>query len=106
VREEADTLAARARFRQAAALTGGEVEARRRVAANPSDLEARIALASVLADNGSYREALEGLLAVMEQDQGAYRELARTTMISVFGVLGNRHDLTLEYRPRMATVLF
>jgi putative thioredoxin len=105
-RPEADGLTARARFRQQAGITGGEVEARRRISANPHDLEARLTLASLLADKGRHREALEALLAVIERDRGVYGERARQDALALFQLLGDGSDLTREYRPRLAALLF
>lgn len=105
-RSEADGWIAKISFRQQAALSGGEIEARRKLAANPNDLDARLALASALAAKGSYREALEGLLEVVRRDRGAYRDQARRSMLSIFALLGDGHELTQEYRPQLAMLLF
>lgn len=105
-RHEAESWIAKASFRQQAALSGGEVEARRRLAAKPDDLDARLALASAMAAKGSYREALEGYLEVVRRDRGAFRQQARQAMLSLFTLLGDDHELTGEYRPQLAMLLF
>ncbi len=105
-RADAESWIAKASFRQEAALSGGEVEARRRLAANPNDLDARLNLAAALSAKGSYREALEGLLEVVRRDRGAYRDKARRAMLSIFALLGDDHALTQEYRPQLAMLLF
>lgn len=105
-RSEAESWIAKASFRQQAALSGGEVEARRTLAANPNDLDARLALAAAMAAKGSYREALEGYLEVVRRDRGAFRQQARQAMLSLFAVLGDQHELTAEYRPQLAVLLF
>jgi putative thioredoxin len=105
-RSEAESWSAKASFRQQAALSGGEVEARRKLAANPADLDARLALASAIAAKGSYREALEGYLEVVRRDRNAYRNQARQAMLSLFTLLGDDHELTREYRPQLAMLLF
>jgi putative thioredoxin len=105
-RAEAENWLNVARFRQDSHLTGGEVAARRRLAADPNDLDARLDLATALAAKGDYREALEGLLVVMQRDQGPARERARQAMLAVFGLLGDEHALTKEYRPRLAALLW
>ena len=105
-RREAESWIAKASFRQQAALSGGEVEARRKLAANPNDLDARLALASAMAAKGSYREALEGYLEVVRRDRSAFRNQARQAMLSLFAVLGDANELTLEYRPQLAVLLF
>ncbi len=105
-RAEAENWIAKASFRQQASLSGGEVEARRKLAANPDDLDARLALAAAMAAKGSYREALEGYLEVVRRDRGPYRNLARQAMLSLFALLGDDHELTAEYRPQLAVLLF
>ncbi len=105
-REEADTLLATARFRRDSSLTGGEMAARRRLAAHPDDLEARLDLASALAAKGAHREALEGLFEVMERDGGEYRDRARRSIVDLFSLLGEGDELTKEYRPRLAALLW
>jgi len=105
-RPEAESWIAKASFRQQAALSGGEVEARRRLAANPDDLDARLALAAAMAAKGSYRAALEGYLEVVRRDRGAFRNQARQAMLNLFVLLGDEHELTGEYRPQLAMLLF
>lgn len=105
-RTEAESWIAKAGFRQQAALSGGEIEARRKLAANPDDLDARLALSAAQAAKGSYREALEGLMEVVRRDRGTYRDQARRNMISLFAMLGDDHELTQEYRPQLAILLY
>jgi putative thioredoxin len=106
LRQEAEALLARARFRSQAGVTEDEMEVRHRVAADPGDFDARLALASVMADKGAHREALEALLSVLEESSGDTRERARADMLSLFQMLGDGNGLTREYRPRLATLLF
>jgi putative thioredoxin len=105
-RREAEGWIAKASFRQQAALSGGELEARRKLAANPDDLDARLALAAAMAAKGSAREALEGYLELVRRDRGAFRQQARQMMLSLFTLLGDEHELTVEYRPQLAMLLF
>jgi putative thioredoxin len=105
-RAEADSWAARARFRRDAALSGGEVEARRRLAAHPEDVEARFGLAAALAAKGSYREALEGLFTLLEHSPDGSRERAHEAILVIFQALGDEDPLTQEYRGRLATMLW
>jgi putative thioredoxin len=105
-RAEADRLAGQARFRRDAGLSGGEIEARRQLAAHPDDLGARLVLANALAAKGSYREALEGLLAALDHAAGDDREQVRQAMLNIFAALGDEDELTKEYRPRLAAALW
>jgi putative thioredoxin len=103
---EAERWLALARFRQSAALTGGEIAARHRLAADPDDLGARLALAEAQAAKGHYREALEGYLAVLDRDRGEAREQARQAILAIFGILGDEDEVTRTYRPRLAAAMW
>ena len=110
-RAEAERLTAEARFRDRAGVSVDESEARRRVSADPRDLEARLSLAMALVGRSAYRDALEGLLEVLSRsrDHGAadaVRDRAREDVLAIFDLLGDEHELTREYRPRLATALW
>ncbi len=105
-RDEAEAWLGQARFRRDAALTGGEVDARRRLSADPNDIGARLDLATALAARGAYREALEGLLALVRGADRQAAERARAAMLDVFRVLGDEHELTQQYRSLLATSLW
>ncbi len=102
----AEAWLGQARFRRDAALTGGEVDARRRLSADPNDIGARLDLATALAARGAYREALEGLLALVRGADRQAAERARAAMLDVFRVLGDEHELTQQYRSLLATSLW
>jgi putative thioredoxin len=103
--DEAERLTGLARFRRTAHLSGGEIEARRRLAAHPEDPRARLDLAQALAAKGDYREALEGLLALVKSTTGEDRERAREAMLDVLAALGD-DELAREYRALLAAALW
>ena len=103
-RQEADRLAAALRIRQSGA--GDEAALRARVDANPADLDARFALAQVLAAGGRYDQALEQYLAIVKTDRNFRDDAARKAMIDVFDLLGPGNDLADRYRSELAKVLF
>ncbi|MCB0217679.1 MAG: tetratricopeptide repeat protein [Caldilineae bacterium] len=105
-RAEAEGLMARARFRLEGGPDEAEIRARHRVAEHPDDLVARIALARALAGRDEYRDALEGLLAVVKRDAGEHRDSARQAMLDIFTALGDAHPLCEEYRPQLAAALW
>lgn len=105
-RAEAESWLAQARFRRATALTGGEIDARRRLAANPNDVAARLSLAAALAAKGAYREALEGLLSLVQSGDQETGRQAQAMMLDVFRVLGDQHELTQQYRSLLAASLW
>lgn len=105
-RSAAESWAAKARFKASSAVTGDETDTRRRVAENPDDMDARLALATLLAARGEYRDALEGLLVVLQRNRDAQHDRAHEKMLEIFRALGDEDPLTQEYRPRLAALLW
>lgn len=60
-----------------------------------------LASAKRLAAQGRWREALDGMLGALADDPDA-----RQAMLEVFAVLGEEHELTREYRRKLASALF
>ncbi len=85
---------------------GGDAACRQKLAANPKDLEARLGLASCLASEGKYPEALEEFLAIVAKDKRFRDETARKSMLAIFSLVGERSDLAEEYRQRLARTLY
>jgi|SoiMethySBSTD1v2_1073268.scaffolds.fasta_scaffold52626_5 putative thioredoxin len=85
---------------------GGEAACRQKLAANPKDLEARLGLASCLASDGKYPEALEEFLAIVAKDKRFRDEAARKSMLAIFSLVGDRSELADEYRQRLARTLY
>ena len=103
-RAEADRIAARIRL----LAEGGEDEAklRERVAANPRDVAARLALGKRLAAAGAHDEALTELLEAVRLDRNHEDGAARKAMLDVFELLGPGHPATQHFRDELAKILF
>jgi putative thioredoxin len=101
---EAERLAAELRTRQG----GGEDEAalRVRIAADPADLAARLALGRALAGARRWEEALAELLEAVRRDPAFEEEAARKTMLDIFALLGADHPLVARFRSELARLLF
>ncbi len=94
-------------LRARAAIAGPEDELKTRLAANPTDGEARIALAWHLAARSAHAEALEQLLGVVaEHHRDPLGERARLAMLEIFEVTGNRSPITSEFRSKLANTLY
>jgi putative thioredoxin len=100
---EVERLEAAARVARNGALDITELEAR--LAADPDDEAARLELGQALAANGEHEVALDHLLEVVRLG-GQQRDAARQAMLDVFGILGDGHPLTTEYRRHLANELF
>ena len=77
-----------------------------RIAADGTDLDARLALAKALAGAQRYEPALEQLLEIVRRDRTWNGEAGRKTMLSVFDLLGPQNDLVSRYRRLLASALY
>ena len=101
--DEVERLQAATRL---AASRGSDVnELAGRLDADPGNDMVRIELAMALAARAEYEPALDHLLAVVKA-RGESREDARKAMLDIFGVLGDGHPLTTDYRRQLANALF
>jgi putative thioredoxin len=106
VEQEAARLAAELRATSGGA-DGAEVAAlEAKLALDPDDLGARLALGRSLAAERRYAEALAAFLAIVERDKAFDDEAARKAMVDIFEVLGGDHETTQEYRQALARALF
>lgn len=106
--QEADRAnALRARLALAAgAADTGEIEAR--LAANPADHAARIALSHAYAAQSRFREAMEAALEVVVRDRTFDEGKGRTTLLKLFEALGGSDqydDLIREFRRKLSAAL-
>ena len=109
VPDDPDWDARVAALRQAVAFAqagGSESDLSARVAADPGDLEARLALAGALAARKSWRDALEHLLEIVQRNKSWRDGEARKQMIAIFNLAAADEDLVGEYRRKLASVLF
>ncbi len=78
----------------------------KRVEENPEDWDARIEYGRTLAKFGNYPTALSQLLKVVESGKGEAVDKARSAMVEIFEILGHDHELTEEYREKLAAALY
>ena len=96
-------LLAQLQFADGAAPDIAALEAR--IAGNPEDLEARLALAKARVSEQRYEPAMEQLLEIIRRDRKWNGEAGRKTMLSVFDLLGGQGDLVSRYRRQLAAAL-
>ena len=99
------SLRARAAFVEAAAARPEVTALRSALERDPADSAARHALAAHHAIAGDYATALTEWLELMRRDRKFGDDLARRSLLALFDVLGEGHELTTAYRRRMASLL-
>jgi putative thioredoxin len=72
------------------------------VSDNPGDLNARLALAKQYVATKQFEPALKHLLEIVQTDRSFGEDAGRKTMLAVFELLGNDHQLTGQYRRLLA----
>lgn len=100
--EGAEEVTARAELARASHADLGALRAR--VAADPDDGEAQLALGRALAVAGAYEDAVEHLLAAVRAG-GDARDEARAQLVGLFRVIGES-PLVADARRRLTTALF
>jgi putative thioredoxin len=104
-RNRVESLSARLALSQGAAPGADETSLQSRLAANPADLESRLALANLLAVKQDYGAALEQLLEIVRRDRTYQDDIGRKTMLQIFSLLGADSDLMREYRGKLSSLL-
>ena len=104
-RNRIESLSARLALSQGAAPGADETSLLSRLAADPADLEARLALANLQAVKQDYRAALEQLLEIVRRDRAFQDDIGRKTMLQIFSLLGPDSDLVREYRGKLSAAI-
>ncbi|GBE09663.1 thioredoxin [bacterium BMS3Bbin12] len=103
--EEATRLAALLEFARLAQEAPPEPDLMQRLEADPQDSEARYYLAVRRVLDGEYEAALDQLLDLLQRDRGFRDGAPRATLLKVFDLLGNGHELVHRYRARLFNAL-
>jgi putative thioredoxin len=77
-----------------------------RIAANPDDLSSRYLLGAAHAAGGDYAAALEQFFEIMKRDRRFDDDIGRRSLLNVFKLLGDDHELVQQYRRKMAHLLY
>ena len=99
------SLRAALTFARAAATGAGDAELKARLAANPADHDASLALAAMHAGARRYREALDALLDIVRADKNWKQGEARRQILAIFNLAEQQPDLVSEYRRKLASAL-
>jgi len=93
-------------YARAAAKGPGEAELRAKLAANPGDHEARLALAAWYGAKRRYREAMDELLEIIRRDKNWREGEARRQLLALFNLAAGEPELVAEYRRKLAAALY
>ena len=85
---------------------GDTADLRRAVEAGPDDHRARFDLAMALFGGGRHREAAEELLELYRRDREWNEGAARSQLVKFFEAWGPMHELTVDIRRRLSTLMF
>jgi putative thioredoxin len=100
------TLRAALAFARSGAGGAGELDLKSRLAADPGDHEARLALAGLYAGARRYREALDELLEIVKRDKNWKDGEARKQMLAIFNLADRQPDIAAEYRRKLSSALY
>jgi putative thioredoxin len=106
--KEAAVAAARAAIElaeQAKAL-GPLTELEQKVAANPTDFQARFDLAVALNGKGSRQDAANHLLEIVRRNRQWNEDGARKQLVQFFEAWGPTDEATIEGRRKLSSILF
>jgi len=103
--ERAQQLIARLIFAQGGQQGGDEPDLRRRIDADPADMEVRMQLANLLVAAGRHAEGLDELLEIVRRERYWNDDAARKTILAVFNMLGGQGELVATYRRKLASAL-
>jgi len=103
---DVDIAAVRAALALAESGSGEGEALKRRVAADPADLEARFELAGALAAEGDFAGAVDQLLAILTVDRAWKEGLAKTQLLTVFEAAGPGSEVARAGRRKLSSLLF
>jgi putative thioredoxin len=104
--ETGRALAGQLSFKKLAVQTEGKAALQERIAVNKDDHDARFDLAICLVAEHDYRQAMDNLFAIVEQDREYKEGAARELIIALTNMLApNEPKLAQEFRRRLGTTL-
>jgi len=101
----AQAIMATAQFMQEA-MGQNEADLRAKLMADSKDVTSRYTLASLLAAEQRYVQALEEFLTIVRQNRQYKQDGARQAMLALFAIMGEDDEATRNYRRKLANALF
>lgn len=85
--------------------SGDDEDYAARIARNPGDLAARLALSAALAAQELWEEAMEQALEVVRRDRSFEDDAGRRALLDLFALLGSDDERVRRYRRELAAAL-
>ncbi|WP_300576942.1 co-chaperone YbbN [Phenylobacterium sp.] len=104
--KDADLDSVRAALNLAAEAPSDTGAFEARLAADPDDHEARLALAKALAGRGRMEAAADHLLQIIERDRNWNDDAARKQLLTIFEAAGPGSEVARSGRKRLSAILF
>ena len=99
-------LSSRLAFARAAQSAPPVAELQKRLASDEADLQARYYLGALHAVKGDYAAAMTQFFEIMKRDRRFKEDIGRRSLLDVFELLGDDHELVHQYRRMMAKLLY
>jgi putative thioredoxin len=103
---EVDSVRARLELARQAANAGPLAELQARVAANPSDHQARFDFATALHAKGQVQEAVDELLELFRRDRDWNDSAAKAQLFKIFDALSPKDPIALHGRRKLSSLIF
>ena len=87
-------------------LSGAAAELEARVAADPTDHQARFDLAEAQSAAGDFKGAVDNLLHIVQADREWNDQAARKQLLTIFEAAGLSSDVARDGRRRLSSILF
>jgi len=93
-------------FARAGQSGPGEAQLQQLIDSAPDNLDARLALANLLAGGKRYKEAMDQLLEIIRRKKDFHDGAARKQMLAIFSLASGDAELVSEYRKKLASALY
>jgi putative thioredoxin len=103
---DAQTLVAQLDMRSQVEESGGVIEARKALEADPGDLTLQLKLAEAYGADSRFEDACNMLLEIVKKDRSGVGTQAKEVMVGLLAVMGPKSKLASEFRRKLATAFY
>jgi len=103
---DAETLKDQLDLKSQVQDSGGTIQAREALAADPDNRELQLRLAEALGVDKNFEEACDILLNIVRTEFGEQRDQAKEAMVSILAMMGPKSQLASDYRRQLATAYY